>query len=95
MCVGGYKHTAANVWVLEDNLQKLILSFHHVGSGELKSWAYDQHPYLLNHFVNINSLQQRLLPVICMPEQLKFIDLISINTGNKLYISLYQKKRII
>lgn len=40
MCVGGYKHTAANVWVLEDNLQKLILSFHHVGSGELKSWAW-------------------------------------------------------
>lgn len=33
MCVGGFKHTTANVWTLEDNLQKLILSFHHVNSS--------------------------------------------------------------
>lgn len=30
----GYAHVLACVWRLEGNLQEVILSFHHVGSGD-------------------------------------------------------------
>jgi len=30
----GHMHAMANVWQLEDNLQELVLPFHHVGFSQ-------------------------------------------------------------